>query len=170
MISDFPVNKNPGQLLRFLGLSGPDAPNRVMDLIQGNVDLLPWWMLANEQTGSAQATPAAGATGLSATLTVPANQRWLLTRFTISTAQLVAGHTYSLVGVIQGIGGFSFPVGQSINVAALAFGYQDCFMGNGRTAWELANPGDDIGVNVIATVGATPAETRLRIRYVSFPL
>lgn len=170
MISQGAVNRNPAQLLRFLGLSGPDSPNFVHDGISGTVPLLPWWLLANEQIGSAQAAPGVGAVGLLATaaLTVPADQRWIITTFTVSTPQIAAAHTLRLAGGFSQ-GGFQFVVGPVVSFIALEIGFVDCFNGRGRDAWWTLNPGESIGPIVVGNTGAAPGNVNLRIKYVSYP-
>lgn len=170
-VSDFPVYRNPSQLLRFLGLSGPDAPNRVADQISGDVNLLPWWLLANEQIGSAQAAPAAAAVGLlvAASLTVPADQRWIITTFTVSTAPIAAAHTLRLAGGFSQ-GGFLFVVGPNYSFVAGEQGFVDAFAGRGRDAWWTLGPGESIGPVVVGNTGAAPGNVTLRIKYVSYPL
>jgi hypothetical protein len=168
VISQFPVNKNPSHLLRLLGLSGPDAPNSARDDITGGVDLLPWWAAAQEQTLNATITPGAAVLGFFGGITVPAGQRWLVTRQSAFGAT-VAGNTYVLVCAHQQlINPAVFMVGQVSNKAvfpgfAVAPGLQY------RTEWILAAPTDVLGVFVVENVGAAPAAITFSASFLSFP-
>jgi len=168
-VSDGAVNRNPSQLLRFLGLSGPDAPNRVADVVVGGVPLLPWWLLANEQVGVASAAPGVGFVGLltTASLTVPADQRWIITAFSVSTV-LAAAHTIKLMGAFS-MEGFSFAVGVAQAFVALEAANVDAFNGRGRDAWWTLKPGEIVGPFIAGNTGAAPAAVNLRIKFVSYP-
>lgn len=173
MISQFPVFRNPSQLLRFLGLSGPDAPDRVNDGIQGSMDLLPWWLAASEQNLSVIVTPGVGALGLqtAAATIVPKDQRWIITSFSITTATLPVAHTYRITpGVfLGGLQALVFGVGQAASAIAGEQIIVDAFEGKARGSWLLLQPFDNVGAFINNNVGATPAVVTLNIRFTTFP-
>lgn len=174
MISDFPVFRNPSQLLRYLGLSGPDAPNRVNDYIQGQLNLLPWWLAAAEQNLSVTFTPGAGVTGFlsaGAAAVVPLNQRWIVSNFTAGNAANAAAHSLGYTcGYLQSTPQVGFALGNRGQFAALEAGAVDGFAGTARNSWLLLGPADVFGVWIHNNVGAAPALMSTSIRYSSFPV
>lgn len=171
MISEFPVFRNPGQLLRFLGLSGPDAPNRVADFVQTSVDLLPWWLLASEQFVEESLAVAAGVTGLvssAATLKVPAGQRWIVTGLSLRSAPLAAATTIKCTGgYLRNVTRVQVLGLQQSFVAAEAVGV-DSFIGNGRDSFVFLEPGDALGVFVAGYTGAAATNVLVGVTYCSF--
>ena len=170
-VSDQFVNRNPAQLLRFLGMSGPDSPNRVLDGITGTLDLFPWWLAAAEQDATGIVTPAAAFTGTIqiASLIVPAGQRWLITAFTIATNALVAAHTYKMAAVYTQNVVTTYVLGTPETAIGLEVFALDGFQGIGRNGWILLGPGDFCAPLVMGNTGATPAQITVKVRYCSFP-
>lgn len=168
MISAFPVIRNPTHLLRFLGLSGPDAPDRVAEMIQCDINLLPWLLSPLEQTLNTSVTPGVGVVGLLTTVaaTVPANQRWLVTGHTVFST-LAAAHTYRVAAGYQQ-NGLSFKLGLAQAAVALEAATVDGFAGRGRDGWLLLAPGDALGVMVESNTGAAPSAILCNFRFTAF--
>jgi len=168
-ISDYPVITNPAQLLRFLGVSGPEAPDRVSSLIQAQVNILPWWLASLEQTLNVSMALGAGVVGLltTAATLVPANQRWLVVAFSGVSTVGAAGTLKLTAGYSRA--GASFVSGASNEGAAAELVVVDGFAGRGRDGWLLLNPGDSIGMMVQRNTAAAPGAVTTNLRYVSFP-
>jgi len=167
-VSLFPVNRYPTALLRFLGLTGPDAPSRVEEMIRGQVDLLYWWLEANAVVGTQLVTPGVGGTGFPTLTTVPATQRWLLIDLTIGSAALPAAHTLEVVGCTRrGSPLTVFVVGDAQVAVVGGIMGLDCFAGVNRPCI-LLNPGEQVGAYVRQNTGATPPQLTVNYRYVPF--
>lgn len=173
-ISDGSVNRNPGQLLRFLGLSGPDAPNRVNDLIQGTVDLLPWWLYASAQSIQNQIAIGAGVLGFLTgnAITCPANQRWIISAHSCRRAALGAGNSIKVACAWQPGGGATQThiLGQFSSFVATEAPAVDGFMGSGPAAYYFLNPGDQAGIYVVQNIGAAPDPITVDLRVVAYGL
>jgi len=155
-VSDQAINRNPTQLLRFLGFSGPDAPSRMADLAQGHVDLLPWWTYAGEQKQQASFTPGVAARGYVVVFTVPLSQRWIVTQITARAAVSVAAHSYNIAcaydsatasgAILIGPASGTFVTPADAATAGLS----------ARNDFVILGPGETLGVYLLVNIGATP--------------
>lgn len=170
-VSDQAINKSPIQLLRFLGISGPDSPNRLLDLVQGTVDLLPWWINSLTQGRATSITPASGALSFlnfpAASTLVPADQRWLVTALSINAPVSVAAHTLQVRGawVDNTTGAGVLAVGEA---GALGTFPSNIVVDGLRGETLLLSPGDRLGCILEFNTGATPAAIGLNFRYAAF--
>lgn len=160
------VNRQPTQLMRLLGLSGPDAPNRLAELISGTIDLTQWLFEATASALTATLTPGVAALGnQTASFTVPAGQRWAVTRL-VTSATLAAAHTYQF-GVYQGYAGGqpTFACGTPSGIfTGPAFVLHDAL----GPALIIGNPGDQFGLALLTNTGAAPSIVTVNIRFTSF--
>jgi hypothetical protein len=172
-VSEFPVNKNPQQLLRFLGLSGPDAPSRVTDFIQGQADLLPWWTYSQEQKVNVVQVIGIGTVGFIAGtgLTVPAGRRWFVSAFSVLVNCDAAGEICMAQPAWDGgtgvfVAGPPTPLVQ-FAAATQQFGGSDAGLARGHS-YLLLNAGERLGAFVLRHEGATSAQLTFNVAYTQF--
>lgn len=170
-VSDQSINKSPVQLLRFLGISGPDAPNRLFDFVQGTVDLVPWWINSLVQGRATSVTPGVAALGFlvfpAAAATVPENQRWLVVAMSLNAPVSTAAHTLQVCGAWDDntTGADVLAVGESGPLGANpSNNVVDCLRGE----LLILSAGDRLGCILEINTGATPAAVGLNFRYASF--
>jgi len=168
-----PLNKQPTGLLRLLGLSGPDAPQVLSDIVAGQVDLLPWYLASLDVSQVAQTTPTGGIGGMQTAATVPANQRWILTGLHCRQQVNNVGHDIQLSCATLGtltnsilLHGEASPrvVWVAGNEFAGARGIDK------RQDWVLLGPGDQLGPFYHVVRGAAQGTCFTTYRYFSFQL
>lgn len=170
-VANVPVNKQPTQLLRMLGISGPDAPNRLRDQIDGSLDLLPWILdsYANDQQFTT--VPGAAVPGSIAMATVPASQIWCVTRFSLQSGALAAGQTYQYGGaqLVGSTGTTLYLVGPASAVQTginAACGVECLVPGD----YLLLRPGDQLHVYLYQIIGVPVFPTiRANVRLAIIP-
>ena len=168
-VSDQSVNRQPSQLLRFLGISGADAPNRVADVVQGTVDLLPWWAYGSEQGVQATITYATLVTGFLslATLNVPDDARWLVTMLSCRTAP-GAGNTIAAGVGLNDVDANHFYAFGPQTVAVVNPGLGAIGVLDGRPNYLLIGQRWKIGGWVSQHTGASSSSVIITARFIQF--
>ena len=169
-VSDQPINKVPQFLLRLLGISGPDHPSRLLDFVQGQVDLLPWWLASLEISKQATLTSTASTTGFvtQAAFTVPADKRWIVVQAGLRTTPIAGGSISAIGAVRDAVANDTYPVGNFINsVTNPSTGAGDLVPG-GRPGFLLLGPQFELGAYV-ASNSAHANTMILSARVVEYP-
>lgn len=166
-VSDQAVNRNPTALLRFLGLSGPDAPNRLNDAVDGTVDLLPWWAFSSEQSVIGTFTPGVAVLGFFAVNVVPAGQRWYISQFSINSS-VAAAHQYQLVCAYDELATSAIHLVGEVGPLVNALGRVPAIGISSRKDFVILSPSDRIGCFVSTNVGAAPAAVFVNYKYAVF--
>jgi hypothetical protein len=168
-----PLNKQPTGLLRLLGLSGPDSPNVLSDTVQGELDLMPWYLAALDASVVATNVPAAGIGGMVTVATVPATQRWILTGFHCRAQVNNVGHELQLsCATLTTVANAILLHGEPSPRVLWTAGNE--FVGaNGidkRQDYVLLGPGDQLGPFYHVVRGAAQGTTFTTYRYAAFSL
>lgn len=168
-VSNQPLNKLPSGLLRFLGVSGPDAPNRLLDSVQGTIDLFNWWAQAIEYTQNTTVALLGG--GYHLAYTVPAGQRWIVTGFNCrqglsgagQIVQLTCAHREFVTGNIILVGETGArTVWTAGSLFATATGISI------RGEYLVLGPGDDLGAFANETGAGGMVACNVTLRLASF--
>jgi len=168
-----PLNKQPTGLLRLLGLSGPDGPATLSDVVTGTVDLLPWYLTALGVVNVATNTPTAGIGGFVTVATVPANQRWLLTGLHCRAQVNNVGHELQISCGTQTANTTALLLHGEPSPRILWTAGNEFAGANGIDSplkWVLLGPGDALGPFYHVVRGAAQGTTFTTYRYASFQL